>query len=453
MTSFEKTPGWLDFHPRPSVPRFKLPAGAVDAHCHVFGPGADFPYAPERKYTPCDAGKAKLFALRDRLGFERNVIVQATCHGTDNRALVDACRASRGRARGVASVHRTISDADLEALHSAGVRGVRFNFVKRLVDFTPREELQEIAKRIHALGWHVVVYFEAPDLPELWGFFSELPTRVVVDHLGRPDVAQPVDGPEFELFLRLLREHENIWTKVSCPERLSHRGPPALEGERLPYRDVIPFARRVVEEFPDRVLWGTDWPHPNLKQHMPDDGLLVDFIPLIAVTRELQRQLLVTNPMQLYWPEESSVGLQKPYQEIPGTTIFDAEQARKGYWLNQFCMSLMQARNRERFKANERAYLDEWPMTEEQKHAVLDRDLNKAIASGGNIYFLAKIGATDGKSFQQMAASMTGLTEEQYRGMMLGGGRSPEGNRAIGEEGDAQAHRQPQGDGKPGWDH
>jgi protocatechuate 4,5-dioxygenase alpha chain len=144
--------------------------------------------------------------------------------------------------------------------------------------------------------------------------------------------------------------------------------------------------------------------------------------------------------------------LEKPYLDIPGTTIFDADVARKGYWLNQFCMSLMKAENRARFKTNERAYLDEWPMTEEQKQAVLERDLNRAIAAGGNIYFLAKIGATDGRSFQQMAASMTGMSEEEYRNMMLGGGRSPEGNRFIGEDGSAQAHRQPQGTGKPGWD-
>jgi len=145
------------------------------------------------------------------------------------------------------------------------------------------------------------------------------------------------------------------------------------------------------------------------------------------------------------------MALQKPYLDIPGTTIFDAEQSRKGYWLNQFCMSLMKAENRARFKADERAYLDEWPMTEAQKQAVIERDLNKAIAAGGNIYFLAKIGATDGKSFQQMAGSMTGLSEEEYRDMMIKGGRSPEGNRVLGVGGTAQAHRQPQGSGKPGW--
>jgi 2-pyrone-4,6-dicarboxylate lactonase len=300
-----KTPGWLDWYDKPSTPRFRLPAGAVDAHCHVFGPAAEFPFAPERKYTPCDAGKEALFALRDHLGFARNVIVQATCHGADNRALVDACLASNGRARGVATVRRDISDEELQRLHDSGVRGVRFNFVKRLVDFTPKDELLEIAQRIATRGWHVVIYFEAQDLPELKDFFTALPTIVVVDHMGRPDVGKPVDGPEFAFFLDFMQEHPNVWCKVSCPERLSVSGPKALDGEANAYRDVVPFARRVVERFPDRVLWGTDWPHPNLKDHMPDDGLLVDFIPHIAPTPDLQQKLLVDNPMRLYWPEES----------------------------------------------------------------------------------------------------------------------------------------------------
>lgn len=307
-TPFEKTPGWLDWYAGPSKPAYRLPAGAVDAHCHVFGPGAEFPFAPERKYTPCDAGKEQLFALRDHLGFARNVIVQATCHGADNRAMVDACLASQGRARGIATVRRSVSDEELQVLHDAGVRGVRFNFVKRLVDFTPKDELLEIAGRIAKLGWHVVVYFEAQDLPELWDFFGAIPTTVVVDHMGRPDVSKDIDGPEFALFLKFMREHPNVWSKVSCPERLSVTGPKALGRERVPYRDVIPFARGVVESFPDRVLWGTDWPHPNLKDHMPDDGLLVDIIPHIAPTYELQHKLLVENPMRLYWPEETADG-------------------------------------------------------------------------------------------------------------------------------------------------
>ena len=301
---FEKTQGWLDWFDRPSKPRFALPPGSVDAHCHVFGPGAEFPYAPERKYTPCDASKAQLFGLRDHLGFARNVVVQATCHGADNSAMVDALRASGGKARGVATVRREVSDAELNQLHEAGVRGVRFNFVKRLVDFTPKDELIEIAGRIVERDWHVVVYFEAADLPELIDFFTALPTTVVVDHMGRPDVTKPVDGPEFSRFLEFMDEYENVWCKATCPERLSVSGPPALNGEQHAYRDVVPFARKVVEEFPDRVLWGTDWPHPNLKGHMPDDGLLVDFIPEIANATDLQESLLVDNPMRLYWPDE-----------------------------------------------------------------------------------------------------------------------------------------------------
>lgn len=294
MAAFQMDRDWLAFHPSPSKPAFQVPPGAVDAHCHVFGPGDVFPYAPERKYTPCDAPKEKLWELRDYLGFERNVIVQATCHGSDNRALVDALKSSNDRARGVATVKQDVSDAELKALDAAGVRGIRFNFVKRLVDTTPRDVLVSLAERIKPLGWHIVIYFEAQELPELYDFFTSLPTTVVVDHMGRPDVTQPADGPEFDLFIRLLREHRNFWSKVSCPERLSKTGPDA-------YEDVVPFARRVVETFPDRVLWGTDWPHPNMKSHMPDDGKLVDFIPRIARTAELQRKLLVDNPMVLYW--------------------------------------------------------------------------------------------------------------------------------------------------------
>lgn len=291
---FTMDKGWLPFHPTPRRPRFVPPPGAVDAHCHVFGPGARFPYAAERRYTPCDAPKTKLWGLRDYLGFDRNVIVQATCHGADNRALVDALLTSQGRARGVATVAASVTDRELAALDAAGVRGVRFNFVRRLVDTTPREVLLQIARRVAPLGWHVVIYFEAAELPELYDFFASLPTTVVVDHMGRPDVTRPVDGPEFELFVRLMRERPNIWSKVSCPDRLSRSGAPD-------YADVVPFARRLVETFPDRVLWGTDWPHPNLKSHMPDDGALVDFIPRIAPAAHLQRQLLSDNPARLYW--------------------------------------------------------------------------------------------------------------------------------------------------------
>ena len=408
-STFTPDAGWLPPHASPRKPAFIPPPGAVDAHCHVFGPGEVFPYAPERKYTPSDAPKEALFALRDHLGFDRNVIVQGTCHGADNRALVDALRASNDRARGVATVRRDVTDAQLAELNDAGVRGVRFNFVRRLVDVTPPEVLLEVARRVAPLGWHVVVYFEAQDLPELEPFLARLPTTVVVDHMGRPDVRQPVEGPEFSRFVELLRRHPHIWSKVSGAERLSQSGAPG-------YADFVPFARRIVESFPDRVLWGTDWPHPNLKPHMPDDGDLVDLIPKFAPSLDLQRRLLVSNPMQLYWNA-------KAYADIPGTTVFDAQMSRKGYHLNMFAMSLMKAPNRERFKANERAYLDEWPMSEDQKQGVLTRDYNRMISLGGNIYFLAKIFATDGKSFQHAAALMTGMSQEDYAKMMLSGGR------------------------------
>ncbi len=288
-------PDYLPFHPNPSKPAYLPPPGAVDAHCHVFGPAAVFPYALERKYTPCDAPKEKLFALRDFLGFSRNVIVQATCHGKDNRALVDALRAAGDLARGVATVGEEITEAGLAELHAAGVRGVRFNFLKRLADFTPHEVLRRIADKVAPFGWHVVVYFEAPDLPDLEALFTSLPTQVVVDHMGRPDVALGLEHPQFERFVRFMSENEGVWSKVSCPERLSLAGPP--------YEDVAPFARTIVERFPDRVLWGTDWPHPNMKTHAPDDGVLVDVIPKIARTEELRRKLLIDNPMRLYWSD------------------------------------------------------------------------------------------------------------------------------------------------------
>ncbi|MCA0204836.1 MAG: amidohydrolase family protein [Proteobacteria bacterium] len=286
---------WLVVHPNPKKPDYVLPKGAVDAHCHVFGPSAEFPYAPERKYTPGDQGKDKLFALRDYLGFERNVIVQATCHGKDNRAMVDACIAAGDKARGVASVGKDITREELKALHEGGVRGVRFNFVKRLVDATPPEVFLGIADKIQEFGWSTVVYFEAQDLESLEPFLNTLPGIIVVDHMGRPDVTKGVDHPDFQRFINLMAQNERIWTKVTCPERLTKQGEP--------YDDVVPYYQAIVDRFEDRVLWGTDWPHPNMKSHMPDDGLLVDYIPRIARTEAQRQKLLVDNPMRLYWAD------------------------------------------------------------------------------------------------------------------------------------------------------
>jgi len=287
-------PNWLPFHPNPSKPGIKLPKGAVDAHCHVFGPANKFPFAPKRKYTPCDASKEQLFELRDFLGFQKNVIVQASCHGTNNDALEDALLSSSDLARGVAVVSQDIRDADLNRLDKAGVRAVRFNFVKRLVDNTPREVFQNIAKKIADLGWHIVVYLEAQDLEELIPFLKSLPTDVVFDHMARPDVSKGLDSKEFNLFQKLM-ENNKFWCKTSCPERLSNAGP------EQNYSDILPFMTLLVKNYPDRVLWGTDWPHPNMKSHMPDDGQLVNILEEIAPAEELKEKLLVDNPERLYW--------------------------------------------------------------------------------------------------------------------------------------------------------
>jgi len=277
----------------PGKPRFTPPPGAVDAHCHVFGPQARFPFSPKAKYLPQDAGAGALFALRDHLGFTRNVIVQASCHGTDNRATLHAIAQSNGMARGVAVVDPAISDAELDGLHEGGIRGVRFNFLKRLVDNAPKDKFLDVARRIARLGWHVVVYFEADVLEELRPLLAALPVPVVVDHMGRPDVAQGPDGPDMAAFRRLLDSRDDIWFKATCPDRLDPAGPP--------YADFVRAVRPLVEDYPDRALWGTDWPHPNMQNMLPDDGALVDVIPLIAPTGALQHKLLIANPMRLYW--------------------------------------------------------------------------------------------------------------------------------------------------------
>lgn len=295
--AFVKDADWLDWCANPTKPTFQIPAGAVDAHCHVFGPGGTFPFAPERKYTPCDASWQQLFDLRDFLGFEKNVVVQATCHGADNSALLDVLARSNDKARGVVTVRPDITEEELARMHALGVRGVRFNYVKRLVDPKPDDYYRGIIEKIKPLGWHVVLYFEPSDLREKWDFFTSLGVPIVVDHMGRPDVSKPLDNPDFVLFQQFMREHD-VWAKVSCPDRLTVTGSPL-------YADVIPFAKAIVEEFPDRVLWGTDWPHPNMKKEMPDDGILVDYVPSIASTPELQQKLLVTNPNNLYWSENS----------------------------------------------------------------------------------------------------------------------------------------------------
>ena len=292
LTMTDRITSW---HAAPAKPRFTPPPGAVDAHCHVFGPQADFPFSPKAKYLPQDAGPDALFALRDHLGFARNVIVQASCHGTDNSATLNGIARSNGLARGVAVVDPAISDAELDALHAGGIRGVRFNFLKRLVDDAPKDKFLDVARRIERLGWHVVVYFEADILEELQPFLAAIPVPIVIDHMGRPDVTQGPDGADMTAFRRLLDSRDDIWTKVTCADRLDAAGPP--------YRDFVRSVRPLVEAYPDRVLWGTDWPHPNMEKVLPDDGHLVDTIPEIAPTAELQHKLLVANPMRLYWAD------------------------------------------------------------------------------------------------------------------------------------------------------
>jgi 2-pyrone-4,6-dicarboxylate lactonase len=282
------------WHGSPSKPQFTPPPGAVDAHCHVFGPMAQFPFSAKAKYLPEDAGPDQLFALRDHLGFARNVIVQASCHGTDNAATLDAIAKSGGMARGVAVVDPAISDAELQALHDGGIRGVRFNFLKRLVDHAPKDQFLEVASRLPA-GWHVVIYFEADILEEMRAFIDAVPVPVVIDHMGRPDVSQGFDGPDVKAFRTLLDSRPDIWFKATCPDRLDAGGDP--------WRDFAATVRPLVEAYPDRALWGTDWPHPNMETNIPDDGHLVDMIPQIAVTKALQQKLLVDNPVRLYWSD------------------------------------------------------------------------------------------------------------------------------------------------------
>ncbi|BBC71059.1 2-pyrone-4,6-dicarboxylate hydrolase [Altererythrobacter sp. B11] len=282
------------WHSNPSKPKYTPPPGAVDAHCHVFGPMAQFPFSPKAKYLPEDAGPEMLFALRDHLGFAKNVIVQASCHGTDNSATLNAIARSNGKARGVAVVDPAISDEELAALHDGGMRGIRFNFLKRLVDNAPKDKFLEVSRRLPA-GWHVVIYFEADILEELRPFMDAIPVPIVIDHMGRPDVTQGPDGPDMKAFRALLDSRPDIHFKPTCPDRLDPSGDP--------WNQFAEAVAPLVADYPDRCIWGTDWPHPNQQSILPDDGHLVDMIPRIAPTAELQQKLLVANPEQLYWSD------------------------------------------------------------------------------------------------------------------------------------------------------
>lgn len=282
----------LPFHQNPKKPEIVLPAGSCDAHCHVFGPAARFPFAPSRTYTPIDAPKETLFALHRHLGIERSVLVQASCHGTDNRAMLDAIAAAGGRYRGVAMVERDVTEEDLQELHEGGVRGVRFNFVAHLGAPADLAAIRAIVAKVIPLGWHAVVHFDAHRLEELAPFLKTLDLPMVVDHMGRIDASAGVDQPAFRLLLDLM-EDERFWVKVCGSERVSRTGPP--------FHDAARYGQLLVESFPARVLWGTDWPHPNIKKDMPDDGALVDLLQIIAPKPAQLQALLVDNPTRLYW--------------------------------------------------------------------------------------------------------------------------------------------------------
>ncbi|MBI3517530.1 MAG: amidohydrolase family protein [Proteobacteria bacterium] len=278
--------------PHPTTPRAALPPGACDAHCHVFGPADRFPYAPERSYTPPDAPVAALRALHATLGVSRAVIVQASCHGTDNRAMLDAIASSDGAYRGIAIVGGNVTGAELAALDRGGVRGVRFNFVAHLGGAPDLEVFDRTLDRLDGLGWHVVLHLDAEDILTYADRIRRIRVPFVIDHMGRVKAAGGLDQKPFKMLLELMR-NPLAWVKVCGPERVSSTG--------KPFDDAIPFARRLLEAAPERVLWGTDWPHPNIAGDMPNDGALVDLFMRVSDDAGLRHRVLVDNPTRLYW--------------------------------------------------------------------------------------------------------------------------------------------------------
>jgi predicted TIM-barrel fold metal-dependent hydrolase len=279
--------------PEPNTrrPRFRPPPHSCDAHCHIFGPGSKYPYAPDRSYTPPDAPLEKFRALQSILGLERAVLVNASCHGTDNRVIVDAIAQSSGQYRGVANADDTFTERDFHSLHEGGCRGVRFNFVRHLGGVPDLGEFNRVIERVRPLGWHVVLHFDAADLVEFDGLLRSLPVPFVIDHMGRVPTAMGLEQEPFRRLLELARR-ENCWVKICGAERISSAGPP--------FTDAVPFAQALIKVAPDRILWGTDWPHPNISKHMPNDGDLVDLIPLMAPDAATQKRILVDNPHRLY---------------------------------------------------------------------------------------------------------------------------------------------------------
>ena len=277
--------------PDTRTPEFKLPLGACDAHCHVFGPANVFSFADTRKYTPPDAPKEKLRRLHDRLGIGRAVIVQASCHGTDNSAMLDAIASNQDRYRGVCNAAESFTGEYFEELHAGGIRGVRFNFVKHLGGAPDLDKLRNIVSRMKHLPWHVELHFDARNLLEYEAVIDSIPLPVVIDHMGRTPVADGVEQMPFQSLLRKLRVSDDLWVKISGAERISAAGPP--------FADAAPFGVACIEAAPDRCIWGTDWPHPNVKI-TPNDGDLVDLIPMMIPDPGLQRKVLVDNPARLF---------------------------------------------------------------------------------------------------------------------------------------------------------
>ncbi len=278
--------------PNPVKPQYTPPPGACDAHCHIFGPGDRFPYAPNRTYTPPDAGKERLAALHKHLGFSRAVLVQASCHGLDNSAMVDAMEWSKGTWRGVAMVGASVNDRELERLNAAGARGVRFNFVAHLGGAPDLAQVNEVIARVAPLGWHAELHLDAHDIATYRDFLDKLPVPFIIDHMGRVEARLGLDQPAFKLLLELMKTNDRAWVKVSGAERVSSAG--------RPFRDAIPFGRALAEAAPDRVLWGTDFPHPNVKE-MPNDGESVDLFAEMIRDDALRAKILVDNPSKLYW--------------------------------------------------------------------------------------------------------------------------------------------------------
>jgi 2-pyrone-4,6-dicarboxylate lactonase len=279
----------LTYAPDPSVPALRLPAGACDCHVHVFGPVARFPHAADSAIQPADATKETLFALHRRLGIARCVIVQSLVHGFDNRAVEDAIAAGGGRYLGVALVPPGVADEELMRLAHAGFRGIRFNFMQHAGAAEGIRDMIDFTRRLAPLGLHLQVHFESSLIHLLAPALAHSAVPVVIDHMGRVDAAQGAAHPDF-VALHALMQHPHIRVKVSGIDRISHQ--PG-------YADGIALAQMLVRDFPDRCLWGTDWPHPN-HSHVPDDGMLVDALAQIAPDAAAREQLLVRNPQDFY---------------------------------------------------------------------------------------------------------------------------------------------------------